>query len=237
MVPGLASGYSFWEEPIHSAYADMSFPLGSYGLYSTTEDLFIWDQALKSSKILRKELTEKMLTPNLGSYACGWMVSEVMGKKCVHHFGDISGYSSDFLRFVDEQVTIIFLSNISVTPVIHLSREIAKIVFDKNVSSPVPAVPIAFTMKDSIVGQYVIENEDKVLTLSINNEELYLTVPKMYGALYKFKLTPSSHNSTATAFLTEMIYERLIFFYSLSGEIERVHYVDCYEKTYMLYKQ
>ncbi|MFF2175481.1 serine hydrolase domain-containing protein [Lysinibacillus sp. NPDC058147] len=237
VVPGLASGYSFWEEPIHSAYADMSFPLGSYGLYSTTEDLFIWDRALKSYKILRKELTEKMLTPNLGSYACGWMVSEVMGKKCVHHFGDISGYLSDFLRFVDDQVTIIFLSNMNVTPVMHLSREIAKIVFDKNVSSPAPAVPIAYTNKESIVGKYVIENEDKVLTVTIKNNELYLIVPKMYGVLYKFKLIPFSHNSTTIAFLTEMIYERLIFFYSLSGEIERVQYVDCYEKTYMLHKK
>lgn len=77
VVPSLASGYSFWEEPIHPAYADLSFPLGSYGLYSTTEDLFIWDKALKSSKILNKELTEKMFTPNLSSYAYGWMKSEV----------------------------------------------------------------------------------------------------------------------------------------------------------------
>ncbi|MGE7692777.1 serine hydrolase domain-containing protein [Lysinibacillus sp. NPDC094177] len=236
VVPGLASGYSFWEEPIHTAYADMSFPLGSYGLYSTTEDLFIWDKALKSSNILHKELTKKMLTPNLGSYACGWMVSEIMGKKCVHHFGDISGFSSEFLRFVDDEVTIIFLSNMNVTPVMHLSREIAKIVFDKNVSSPAPAVPITYTKKESIVGKYVMENEDKALTITIKNNEPYLTVPKMYGALYKFKLIPFCHDSTKTAFLTEMIYERVIFFYSLSGEIERVQYVDCFEKTHTLHK-
>lgn len=59
----------------------------------------------------------------------------------------------------------------------------------------------------------------------------------MYGALYKFKLIPFSNDATKTAFLTEMIYERLIFTYSLSGEIERVQYVNCFEKTYMLYKQ
>jgi len=235
LVPGLASGYSFWEEPIHSAYADMSFPLGSYGLYSTTEDLFIWDQALTLSKILRKELTEKMLTPNLGFYACGWMVSEVMGKKCVHHFGDISGYSSDLLSFFDDQVTIIFLSNMNVTPVMYLSREIAKIVFAKNVSSPAAAVPKMFTNKESILGKYLMEN--KVLTISIKNEELYLTVPKMYGAVYKFKLIPISHDAVKSVFLTEMIYERLIFYYSLSGEIERVQYIDCYEKSYTLHKQ
>ena len=142
VVSGLASGYSFWEEPIHPAYADLSFPLGAYGLYSTTEDLFIWDKALKSSQMLSKELMEKMFTPNLGSYACGWMVSEILGRKCVHHFGDISGFFSDFIRIIDHQVTIIFLSNMNVTPVTHLSREIAKTIFEEHVSLPIPAVPI-----------------------------------------------------------------------------------------------
>lgn len=63
IVVDLASGYSFWEKPIHAPFADLSFPLGAYGLYSTTEDLFLWDQALKSSQLLNKELMEKMFTP------------------------------------------------------------------------------------------------------------------------------------------------------------------------------
>jgi CubicO group peptidase (beta-lactamase class C family) len=234
VVAGLASGYSFWEEPIHPAYADLSFPLGAYGLYSTTEDLFIWDQALKSSHMLSKELMEKMFTPYLGSYACGWMISEIWGRKCVHHFGDISGFISDFLRFVDNKVTIIFLSNMNVTPVTHLSREIAKTIFEENVSLPIPAVPIPFTKMESIVGKYFIENEtDKVLDISVKNEELYLTVPKMYGAIYKFKMIPVRHDSTQTTFITEMIHEQLVFYYSLSGEVERLEYIDCYGKNYM----
>lgn len=59
IIPDLASGYAFWEKPIHAAYADLSFPLGAYGIYSTTEDLFLWDQALKSAQLISEELTEK----------------------------------------------------------------------------------------------------------------------------------------------------------------------------------
>ncbi|MBE1556471.1 serine hydrolase domain-containing protein [Sporosarcina limicola] len=231
VVPGLASGYSYWEEPIHPAYADMSFPLGAYGLYSTTEDLFIWDKALRSSEILSKELTQKMFTPNLGTYACGWMIAEIVDRNCVHHFGDISGFSSEFLRFVDDQVTIIFLSNMNVTPVTHLSQEIAKIIFGENVSLPFPAVPIPFAKIKSIEGKYLIGNEEyKVLDISVKNEELYLTAPKMYGAMYKFKLVPVSHDSVKTTFVTEMINEQLVFYYSPSGAIEYVQYIDCYGK-------
>ena len=229
VIPGLASGYSFWEEPIHPAHPDMSFPLGAYGMYSTTEDLLIWDQALQSAKLLNQELSEKMFTPNLGSYACGWMITELFGRKCMHHFGDISGFFSDFLRFLENQVTIIFLSNLNVTPVKHLSREIAKTIFEEHVTFPPPADRIEFTKLDFLTGSYFIENKINIsLEVSAKNQELYLTVPKMYGVLYKFKLTPVSHDSTKTTFITETIYEQLTFYHSASGEITQLEYTDYY---------
>ncbi|KMZ42659.1 MULTISPECIES: serine hydrolase domain-containing protein [Bacillales] len=239
LVPGLASGYSFYEEPIHPAYADLSFPLGAYGLYSTTEDLMIWNTVLKSSRLLRNDLLEKMFTPYLGSYACGWMVSEINGRKCLHHFGDISGYFCDFLRFVDDDVTIIFLSNMSVVPVTHLSREIAKLIFEGSAALPlpVPVEPTQWNKIDSAVGKYIFENEtNKILDISLKNHELYLTVPKMYGVLYKFKLVPISHSSTQTTFLTEMIHEQLVFFYSASCEITFVVYTDYFGQSHTLHK-
>lgn len=229
VVPNLATGYSFWEEPIHSAYADLSFPLGAYGLYSTTEDLFMWDQALKSTKLLNNELMDLMVTPNHSAYACGWNVSKLLGKKCVHHFGDISGFFSDFLRFVEDQVTIIFLSNMNVSPVTHLTQELAKITFEEEVQFPVPANPVPIYNKESFVGRYFIKNDPlKTLDISIKNGDLYVTVPKMYGVLYKFKLVPVIHEPSSTTFITEMIHEQLLFRYSTSGEIESIEYVDYY---------
>lgn len=237
IIVDLASGYSYWENPIHSAYADSSIPLGAYGLYSTTEDLFLWDQALKSSQLLNKELMKRMFTPNLSLYASGWKVSAMLNRNCMHHFGDISGFSSDFLRFTDDQLTIIFLSNMNVTPVTHLTQELAKVIFDEHVSIPVPIQPINFSNMEFIAGKYFLENfEYKVLDISINNGELYLTVPKMYEVLYKFKLVPVSHNESKTTFLTEMVNEQLIFHYSLTGEITIVEYKDFNEKKYIAYK-
>ncbi|WP_312114757.1 serine hydrolase domain-containing protein [Brevibacillus reuszeri] len=237
IIPNLASGYSFWEEPIHSAYADMSFPLGAYGLYSTTEDLFIWDRALRSPQLLPTELLEKLFTPYLGSYACGWLVSTITGKKCTHHFGDISGYCSDFLRFVDDQATVIFLSNMNVTPVSHLSREIATIIFQGNVTLPLPARPIDFSEQASLTGSYFIEKEPRtILDISVKNNALYMTTPKMYGVLYKFKLVPIHHDSLRTIFVTEMINEQLVFSYSKAGELAGLVYTDCYGKEHQLHK-
>ncbi|WP_231505541.1 serine hydrolase domain-containing protein [Bacillus sp. EB01] len=236
VVPNLASGYSFWEKPIHPAYADLSFPLGAYGLYSTTEDLIIWDRALKSSRLLNKELTDKMFTPNLDSYACGWMVDEIFGKKCVHHWGDISGFYSDFLRFVDDDVTIIYLSNMNISPVTHLTQEIAKVVFGENVHLPLPAIPINLT-KGQFSGTYFSEKEHiKLFDISYENGELYLIVPKMYGVVYKFKLVPIKEDSSKAQFVTEMINEQLTFNFSKTGGIESVLYKDYYGNNHLVYK-
>jgi CubicO group peptidase (beta-lactamase class C family) len=237
IVPNLASGYSFWEKPIHSSFADLSFPLGAYGLYSTTEDLFLWDKALKSSKLLNKEEMEKMFTPFLDSYACGWMMSNILGRKCFHHYGDISGFFNDFLRFIDERVTIIFLSNMDVTPVTHLTREIAKTVFGENVSLPSPVAPTEFSDKEIITGKYVIPKDNRFFEITLKHDELYLTVPKRYGVLYKFKLIPISHTMSSTTFITEMVNEELIFHYSSQGEVGRVEYKDCYGNNFLAYKE
>lgn len=236
VVPNLASGYSFWEKPIHSAHADLSFPLGAYGLYSTTEDLHLWDKSLKSFQLLNKELTEKMLTSYKGSYACGWMVSEILDRKCIHHFGDISGFYSNILRFVDEEITIIYLSNMDVMPVTHLTEEIAKVIFGDIVSMPAPIAPKEFTDKEVIEGKYFIQRNRGILEITMKQNELYLTVPKRYGVLYKFKLVPISHNPWRTIFLTEMVNEQLIFHYSSLGQVERLEYKDYNEKNYIAFK-
>lgn len=230
IVPNLASGYSFWEKPIHSAYADMSFPLGGYGLYSTTEDLLLWDQALGSPSLLSTDSMKKMFRPYLDSYACGWMVSNILDRRCIHHFGDISGYFSDFLRFVDEEVTIIFLSNMNVTPVTHLTKEMARIVFGEEVDYPVPALPIQLQESDRLAGQYAL-TANKTLEISLDDGDLYVTVPKMYGVPYKFKLVPIRQESNQITFITEMIHETVTIHLSDLGQVDSITYTDFYGET------
>ncbi len=238
VIPNLASGYSFWEKPIHAAYTDLTFPLGAYGLYSTTEDLLIWDKALNSPQLLSDELKKLMVAPNHSSYACGWMVSDMFGRKAMHHFGDISGYCSDLVRFTEDNLTIIFLSNMSITPVTHLTREIAKVMFKEDLSVCFPFTPIDFTDIESKVGNYFVKGEQyPKFHISMKNAELFLTVPKLYGIVYKFKLVPVKHDSLTTMFVTEMIDEQLTFYYSLLGELEYVEYKDFYGQRHIVNKK
>lgn len=226
IAPGLAGGYSFWEKSIRAEFTDMSFPTGGYGLYSTTEDLYKWDRALSESKLIGASLMRKMFAPFRNFYACGWWTSPVAGKNCLHHFGDISGYANEFLRFTDDALTIIFLSNMNVTPVSHLAGEMARVFFKKRVRLPEPLIEVRFDRKEALAGVYFSEqDESRKLEITLKNNEIFLTTAKMYDALYKFKLIPISADAETAVFLSEMIYEKLSFNFS-NGKLTNLEYLD-----------
>ncbi|WP_439330879.1 serine hydrolase domain-containing protein [Neobacillus piezotolerans] len=235
LIPFLASGYTFWEEPLLAAYADMSFPLGAYGMYSTVGDLFTWQCALLSDDFLDGRLKEIMFKPNLEGYACGWMVSEISGKRCLNHFGDVSGYFSDFLTFPDEDMAIIFLSNMNITPVTHLTRQAANILFGGDAACPAPLAPVKIEDAIDYVGTFSLENRPGMpLTVYLEKEALYLTVPKMYGVPYKFKLIPIHNDREATVFATEMVNEQIIF---VKQDKSSVQYIDYHGKRHNAFRE
>lgn len=106
-----ASGYMEKE-----TYADDV--VGDKGIYSTVEDLFKWDQALYSEKILKKSTIEEAFTgysnehKGKRNYGYGWrLIDERKGDKVVYHNGWWHGYSTLFYRRLSDQTTVILLSN------------------------------------------------------------------------------------------------------------------------------
>jgi hypothetical protein len=51
-----------------AAYLDMTQPYAAGSLYSTVEDLYRWDQALLTEKILSAKSKERMFSPGLSDY-------------------------------------------------------------------------------------------------------------------------------------------------------------------------
>lgn len=113
VIKNLALGYSEGETGIENApHIDMTIPSGAGAVYSTVEDLFIWDQALYEGKILNKETLEKMFTPVKGNYGYGWMQEKYKNHKWIFHSGGIEGFVTNISRFTDDSLTIILLKNI-----------------------------------------------------------------------------------------------------------------------------
>jgi len=108
-----ATGYSRDPEGgvINSLYLDMNQPYAAGSLYSTVEDLFAWNEALFSEKLLSAKSLEMMMTPFKNDYAYGLFINRAFGRKQVSHGGGINGFNTVLTRFPDEKVTVVVLRN------------------------------------------------------------------------------------------------------------------------------
>jgi len=123
IVPNRAAGYRLvkgelknqeWVAPKVNTTADGS-------LYFTTLDLAKWDAALYTEKLLKKSSLDQMWTiaklkngqPDKGNYGFGWFIEERKGHRCIHHDGSWQGFETAIDRYVDDQLTVIALTNLS----------------------------------------------------------------------------------------------------------------------------
>ncbi|AGC45992.1 beta-lactamase [Myxococcus stipitatus DSM 14675] len=113
-----ASGYESTPDGIRNApYIDMGIPAGAGALYSTVEDLYLWDRALATDTLLPAEHKQRMFTPGLEGYAFGWQHHDLKlddgktGIKLVGHGGGIEGFVTLLLRSPDTKEVVILLSN------------------------------------------------------------------------------------------------------------------------------
>lgn len=121
---GLAVGYEYKFTDTPAAYADMSIAYSAGALYSTVEDLYRWEQALSTERLVPQAYLDEMFAPHATipdqegwSYGYGWYVGTERGRPVTQHGGAINGFFSIVTRYPNEQIVIIMLSNQqSVTP-------------------------------------------------------------------------------------------------------------------------
>src|SRR4030095_16732920 len=116
LVPNRANGY-LWKAG-NQQNADIYFALRPSGAFlSTVLDMAKWDAALYTDKILKQSVREQMWTPaklNSGAthpYGFGWELQTISGHKLVNHGGSLPGFRASFLRFVDDKLTVVVLTN------------------------------------------------------------------------------------------------------------------------------
>jgi hypothetical protein len=86
-------------------------------LVSSVADLVKWDAALANHALLGALALDQMWTPtrlNGGAeegYGFGWETSKVNGHRRVSHGGGIPGFSTELVRFPDDKLTVIVLTN------------------------------------------------------------------------------------------------------------------------------
>jgi CubicO group peptidase (beta-lactamase class C family) len=90
-------------------------PSGAF--LSTVLDLAKWDALLYTDTILTEASRRQMWTPvqltggSTADYGFGWHVTTRNGRRVVSHGGGLPGFVSQFVRFVDDGVTVVVLTN------------------------------------------------------------------------------------------------------------------------------
>ncbi|HLW31339.1 MAG TPA: serine hydrolase [Aequorivita sp.] len=122
-----ASGYEMkGNTPENAPYIDMSTPYAAGALYSTVEDLYLWDQALYTEKLLPKKYMDMMYekyVPAFGQfYGYGWSIGKIAvgntkdSTEVIGHGGGINGFNTIITRLPQERSSIILLNNTGRAP-------------------------------------------------------------------------------------------------------------------------
>lgn len=180
LIPKKAYGYSQSQDGIITQTV-LPFNIGysDGGLYSTVNDLFKWSSVLNSHKIISKESLNKMMTPNReeGGAGYGLFIDNFFGRKVAFHTGNMPGYSSIMIHYLNEEIIIIILTNRECN-LDFLPKGLASIMFGKEVLTPYyhKAISLKKESLKKFTGKFegsfpfeVIEKEGK-LYMSFGNE-------------------------------------------------------------------
>jgi CubicO group peptidase (beta-lactamase class C family) len=171
----MAQGYCFRNNEIKNAkFRDMSNASASGALYSNVEDLYIWDRALYTEKLITKESLNTLFTPFKDNYTFGWGVVNVLNHKMITHSGEIDGFTANFSRFPDDDICIIILSNFEQTPISRINKDLIAIIFGEEYE--IPKVIKTIKLSDDILQSYIGEYKLKpgfIFTVSFDNGSLF----------------------------------------------------------------
>jgi CubicO group peptidase (beta-lactamase class C family) len=138
-----ANGYDGWQSDAEQlGYSGLdpswSFLSGSGLLYSTVNDLYRWDQALYTTALVPQKILDEAFTSYTQSslfagstYGYGWFIakSPIAGHRLIWHDGVIDGFRTYIGRYIDDHVTVIFLSNLSSVDSPTLAQQVQNLVF------------------------------------------------------------------------------------------------------------
>jgi CubicO group peptidase (beta-lactamase class C family) len=190
--------------------------IGAGGIYSTIEDLFLWDQNFYNNKLGKggqKIITNMYKEGRLNNgessgHAYGLISNKYKGLKTFENGGSFAGYQSEILRFPDENFSVIILANRGDSDPWVLAYQVADVLLkdkfidlsknkgnstdNKTGNLDSSDVKEKFSLKQ-IMGDYEIE-PGRLLKFNITNNSLQLL--EGWGASFMLKNTKKNRYKT-----------------------------------------
>ncbi|MGQ0541836.1 MAG: serine hydrolase domain-containing protein [Blastocatellia bacterium] len=118
IIPLRAIGYEWSIDRLTGRDGNLTDLMGAGSIVSTITDMTKWEAALRGEKFLKKESKAelwKQFTFNngqLSQYGLGWRISDIRGHKLIGHTGQTAGFGAAIFRYVDNDTTVIALTNL-----------------------------------------------------------------------------------------------------------------------------
>jgi CubicO group peptidase (beta-lactamase class C family) len=173
IIKNRAAGYSMANGVLVNAkFQNMAAVGGEGGLYSTTQDMLIWDQSLYTESLLSHKSLEEMFTPFKSIYGYGWNITKAFDRKEIRHNGSIFGFAAQINRFPDDKVTVIVLSNNQMTDATKIGNDLSAIVFGASYRIPQTAKTIPASILQRYIGRYRF-SPDMSVTVTLEGTKLF----------------------------------------------------------------
>lgn len=175
----------------------LSQTYGAGSMYSTVEDLYRWDSALKTEKLVKQQTLDQIFKEHIpmyetASYGYGWMIADTAIGKEILHGGNTFGFTANIARYIDKDLTIIILTNNGYYDATALTDNLTKITFNEDYEMPEILKEIEIKDKDlydNYVGKYnFISNTN--LDIIKKDNKLYAQVTGQKA----FEIFPQTNN-------------------------------------------
>jgi tetratricopeptide (TPR) repeat protein len=161
LIKNISSGYNkSWGDYFYVDNSDESSAYAAGAIYSTVEDLFLWDQALNTETLIPEKymsliFRKHIIDPSYGGhYGYGWeYIDKPIGNtsekvETIGHSGSIGGYRALYTKVPSSNSTIILLNNTSHALLTSMTTAITGILHSKSYNLPLK--PLAQFMTEAI---------------------------------------------------------------------------------------
>ena len=160
---------------------------GDGAVYTTIEDLLLWDQNFYQPKVGGQAMLEQLQTRGVLNdgkkleYALGLFVDEYKGLRRVQHGGSWAGYRAELMRFPDQKLTVACLCNLATTNPTNLATKVADIYLANEfkaseektpVAAPAPTITLSEEQLKDKVGLYRFAASGEVRRITLRDGKL-----------------------------------------------------------------
>ena len=201
IIKNRATGYSPYGQGFKFSMSNWD-ETGDGNVYTSVEDLFLWDQAFTNNSLGKDVMDMLQTTGTLNSgkkinYAFGLVVTEYKGLKVVEHGGAWAGFRAAIVRFPEQKFSVICLANLDTMNPSGLCFKVADIYLADKLKEPpklegkkAEGVTLAKKDLEALVGTYQDAKFGRWLEVTLKEDRLLAAIMRR-----TFILTPSGPTS------------------------------------------